>query len=136
MDVEAKRRVNRNNKKRNSAEPSQGENSMAYDVNGTAIETDEEGYVLEPDYSADICPVIAAQEGIALTPAHWQVIEYLRERFQEDGQTPNYRHMLKELEARISGCDSKMLYDLFPLGPAKQGARIAGLPKPFGKGGY
>ena len=26
--------------------------------------------------------------------------------------------------------------DLFPVGPAKQAAKIAGLPQPLGKGGY
>ena len=30
----------------------------------------------------------------------------------------------------------KSLYDLFPLGPAKQGAKVAALPQPYGKGGY
>lgn len=114
----------------------QGEKAVSYVLNGTEIDTDEEGYLLEPDYSREICPLIASVEGIELTPAHWQVIDYMRERFQEDGHSPNFRHMLKELEERIDGCDSKMLYDLFPQGPAKQGARIAGLPKPFGKGGY
>jgi tRNA 2-thiouridine synthesizing protein E len=44
--------------------------------------------------------------------------------------------MLKDVQELIPGMDSKALYDLFPLGPAKQGARVAGLPQPYGKGGY
>ncbi|MCS6945205.1 MAG: TusE/DsrC/DsvC family sulfur relay protein [Sutterellaceae bacterium] len=44
--------------------------------------------------------------------------------------------MLKDMQEVLPGYDSKALYDLFPGGPAKQGVRVAGLPKPFGKGGY
>jgi TusE/DsrC/DsvC family sulfur relay protein len=64
------------------------------------------------------------------------VLRYLREKFREDGHTPNFRNMMKDLEDLLPGCDSKKVYDLFPMGPAKQGVKIAGLPKPFGKGGY
>jgi tRNA 2-thiouridine synthesizing protein E len=45
--------------------------------------------------------------------------------------------MLKEFAERVRpGTDSKYLYELFPTGPARQAAKIAGLPKPYGKGGY
>ena len=44
--------------------------------------------------------------------------------------------MLKGLADLMPDVDSKALYDLFPLGPAKQAAKIAGLPQPYGKGGY
>jgi tRNA 2-thiouridine synthesizing protein E len=64
------------------------------------------------------------------------VINYLREQFREHGQTPNFRNMLKDLTELMPQHDSKTLYDLFPGGPAKQGVRVAGLPRPFGKGGY
>ncbi len=109
---------------------------MAYEVNGETVATDEEGYVLEANYSEAICPVIAEAEGITLTDDHWAVINYLRDQYREHGQTPNYRNMLKEITELMPQQDSKTLFDLFPGGPAKQGVRVAGLPKPFGKGGY
>lgn len=109
---------------------------MAYTVNGNELETDEQGYLLEPDYSDEVVQVIAAAEGITLTDAHWTVIGYLRDEYRENGHTPNFRNMLKGLEAVMPGCDSKTLYDLFPVGPAKQGCKVAGLPQPLGKGGY
>ncbi len=109
---------------------------MGHFVNGTPLETDEQGYLLEPDYSDDAVRVIAAAEGITLTDDHWKVVNYLRDQYREHGHTPNFRNMLKGMAEIIPGCDSKALYDLFPLGPAKQGAKVAGLPQPLGKGGY
>ena len=109
---------------------------MGYNVNGVELETDDQGYLLEPDYSDEVVHVIAAAEGITLTDDHWKVVNYLRDEYRENGQTPNFRNMLKGLEDVMPGCDSKALYALFPVGPAKQGAKVAGLPQPLGKGGY
>lgn len=109
---------------------------MAYLINGAEVETDGEGYLLEADYSTDAVNVIADAEGITLTPDHWKVIEYMREEFREHGHTPNFRNMLKGIQAFWPEADSKAIYDLFPMGPAKQGAKVAGLPQPLGKGGY
>jgi tRNA 2-thiouridine synthesizing protein E len=109
---------------------------MPYTVNGVELETDDQGYLLEPDYSDEVVHAIAAAEGIALTDDHWKVVNYLRDEYRENGHTPNFRNMLKGMAEIIPGCDSKALYDLFPVGPAKQGAKVAGLPQPLGKGGY
>jgi tRNA 2-thiouridine synthesizing protein E len=109
---------------------------MAYVVNGIELETDEQGYLLEPDYSDDAVRAIAAAEGLELGDDHWKVVQYMREQYREHGHTPNFRNMLKGMAEVMPGCDSKALYDLFPLGPAKQGAKVAGLPQPLGKGGY
>lgn len=110
---------------------------MGYTVGSSEYQSDAEGYLLEPEYGDEIAGAIAQAEGIELTDAHWQVIRYLRDKYREDGQTPNFRSMLKEFAESVRpGTDSKYLYDLFPGGPAKQAAKIAGLPKPFGKGGY
>jgi tRNA 2-thiouridine synthesizing protein E len=109
---------------------------MPYTVNGQELATDEQGYLLEPDFGDEVVRVIAAAEGLDLNDEHWAVVRYLREQFREQGQTPNFRHLLKGVAEVLPGCDSKRLYDLFPAGPAKQGAKVAGLPQPFGKGGY
>ena len=109
---------------------------MSYTVNGSELETDDQGYLLEPDFGDEAVRVIAAAEGITLTDAHWKVVNYLRDEFRDHGHTPNFRNMLKGVADVLPGCDSKALYDLFPLGPAKQGAKVAGLPQPLGKGGY
>ena len=109
---------------------------MSYSVNAEERETDNEGFLLEPDFSDEIVPVIAAAEGIALTDAHWEVINFQREQYREHGHTPNFRNLLKGMAQIRPEVDSKYLYDLFPMGPAKQAAKVAGLPQPLGKGGY
>ncbi|BAP90051.1 sulfur relay protein, TusE/DsrC/DsvC family [Burkholderiales bacterium GJ-E10] len=109
---------------------------MEYTIDGRTVAADEEGYLLEPDFSDAACTAIAAAEGVELTDDHWTVIRYLRDQYRQEGHTPNFRTMLKDVGEILEGCDSKRLYDLFPMGPAKQGVRIAGLPKPYGKGGY
>ena len=58
---------------------------MGYVVDGVELETDNEGYLLEPDYRDEAAIAIAAAEGIVLTDAHWEVIRYLRDEYQRTG---------------------------------------------------
>ena len=110
---------------------------MSYVIDGVEKETDVDGYLLEPDFSEEAVRVIAAAEDLALTDDHWKIINFMRDKYREDGHTPNFRNMLKEVaDSVLPGCESKALYDLFPLGPAKQACRVGGLPQPYGKGGY
>lgn len=109
---------------------------MAYVVAGNELETDADGYLLEADFSDEVVQVIAAGEGLELTPEHMEIINFMREQFREEGHTPTFRNMLKLVAEFWPDVTSKSLYDLFPLGPAKQAAKIAGLPQPYGKGGY
>ena len=55
---------------------------MSYVVNGVELETDADGYLLEADFSEEVVKVIAAAEGIELTPKHWEVINYLQRNRQ------------------------------------------------------
>ncbi len=110
---------------------------MGYVVNDVELETDDEGFLLEPNYGEEIVKVIAAAENIALTDDHWTVIQYMRDKYKEDGHTPNFRAMTKDFEQDHPGKNwKKLLYVLFPMQPNRQSARVAGLPKPFGKAGY
>ena len=67
---------------------------MGYIVDGVELEADEQGFLLEPNYSDEAVKVIAAAEGIALTDAHWEVVNFLREEYKARGHTPYFRSLL------------------------------------------
>lgn len=88
----------------------------------------DEGYLLDwKQWTEAVGEAIAEDEGITLTPRHWDVIRYARQVYAEEGDAPTLRQITKQ--ANIS---TKEMYDLFPDGPAKKAAMIAGLPKPTG----
>ncbi len=92
------------------------------------VEFDAEGYMKDPNaWTPEIAEAIAAQEGITLTERHWEVINFCREKAKETGKSPT----LREISAG-TGIPTKELFQLFPKGPAKKVARIAGLKKPEG----
>jgi len=98
-------------------------------LGGKTLALDADGNLANHnDWTADVAREIAAYEGIAdLTQQHWAVINFMRKVFEKEGDSPSIRRLTKE-----SGVDTKTLYQLFPKGPAKKAARIAGLPKPKG----
>ena len=93
------------------------------------IDVDAEGFLTNhKDWSLDIARVLAAEEGIpALTDRHLLVVNFMRQEFAMKGDGPSIRRLTKE-----SGVPTKELYELFPGGPAKKAARIAGIKKPHG----
>ncbi|MDP3036405.1 MAG: TusE/DsrC/DsvC family sulfur relay protein, partial [Rhodocyclaceae bacterium] len=68
---------------------------MSYVINGVEKETDSYNYLLEPDFSDEAVQVIAAADNIQLTDDHMKVINFLREKYKEDGHTPNLRNLIK-----------------------------------------
>ena len=105
------------------------------DVAGKAIETDEEGYLVNlSDWSEDVAAEIAKTENIDMAESHWEVVNFLREYYEEYQIAPAVRVLIKAIK-KTMGPDkgnNKYLYELFPYGPAKQACKIAGLPKPTG----
>jgi len=101
----------------------------AIEYAGTAVEVNDEGFLLQSDsWTREIAEAIAAEVGIGpLTEKHWQVIEFCRQDAVEKGTPPGLRRISK-----LSGINMKELYQLFPKGPGKLAARVSGLPKPQG----
>ena len=104
-------------------------------VNGQTIETDEEGYLSNrSDWTEEVAAEMAKLDNAALESNHWEVINFLREYYEEYQIAPAVRVLTKAIGKKL-GPDkgnSKYLYELFPYGPAKQACKYAGLPKPTG----
>ena len=93
------------------------------------LNLNEEGFFIHPeDWNEAMVPALAAREGITdVTDRHWQVIRFMRSEYFAKGTGPTVRVL-----GQTSGVPIKELYQLFPKGPAKVAARVAGIPKPRG----
>lgn len=96
--------------------------------NGRSVEVTDEGFLVDASqWTPEIADAIAEEVGLCLTDRHWTVIGFCREDAAREGQPPSLRRI-----AKLSGVTMKELYELFPKGPGKLAARLAGLPKPQG----
>lgn len=108
---------------------------MGFELNGKVFETDEEGYLVDlAAWDENAANFIAQQENVAMTPNHWEVVNFLREYYSDYQIAPAVRVLTKAIGKKLGleKGNSKYLYELFPYGPAKQACKIAGLPKPTG----
>lgn len=108
---------------------------MAIEIDGKSIETDEEGYLVTlSDWTPEIALELAKSENLEMDDARWEVVNFLREYYDEYQIAPAVRVLTKAIGKKL-GKDkgnSKYLYELFPYGPGKQACKVAGLPKPTG----
>ena len=113
---------------------------MSLTVEGREIPTTSSGFLENiEDWSEEIARVIAVDEQIELTARHWDLINYLRDEYiNNGGNQPNTRSLVKAMAKTWDdkSVNAKSLYDLFPGDPSKQGGRIGGLPESRLKGGY
>ena len=98
-------------------------------IAGVAIQLDPDGFFTDPaQWTPEIAEEMARAEGISpMSDKHWQVVRFMRQEFLAKGTGPTVRVL-----GKTSGVSVKELYELFPRGPAKIAARIAGVPKPKG----
>ena len=108
---------------------------MNIEVNGKSLDTDEEGYLANlNEWEPAVAEEMARIDDCDLSHNHWEVINFLREYYEEYQIAPAVRVLTKAIGRKL-GKDkgnTRYLYQLFPYGPAKQACRYAGLPKPTG----
>lgn len=96
-------------------------------IAGITVELDESGYLTNrSQWNRELAEAIATEESVApLTDEHWKILDFIAKDYEERGSVPGMRRLNK-----IGGIATKDLYRLFPDGPVKKAARIAGYPKP------
>ena len=114
-----------------------GMQTRVLEVDGREVETDAEGYLVNPaDWSESFARVQADAEGLTLTDAHWELIRWLRAQYERTGSQASVRDMVKHFR-QVWGDElgsSPRLHRLFPRGgPQKQGNRLAGLLRTKGE---
>jgi TusE/DsrC/DsvC family sulfur relay protein len=100
------------------------------EIAGKTVQVNDEGFMTEPsEWSEAIAVAIAAEEGIAsLSDRHWKIINWCRQEAEgKSWKSPTLRQITAG-----TGVGTKELFELFPKGPAKKVAHIAGLGKPEG----
>lgn len=106
---------------------------MVLEVNGNSIATNEQGFLLDRErWNDQVAEQLAALEGINLTDAHWEILHFIRNFYQEYKYLPNARVFSKAINNTlgVEKASSRYLLKLFPEGPLKYACKISGLPKP------
>ena len=100
------------------------------DMNPMAVEHSDIPESFE-DWTEERAIELAAEEHIALTDEHWEMIHFLRSHCEEKGVTCSARLVLKAMTTEVKDRGGKKyLYQLFPRGPVVQACKIAGIPLP------
>ena len=103
------------------------------EVAGELPATDDEGYLIDPgEWSEQLAVLLARQEDIDLTDAHWDAIRFMRDHYLEHQVIPDVRFVVRHLAARFGAASRNMMFELFPYGYVKQACKIAGMKRPRG----
>ncbi|KZX76863.1 sulfur relay protein TusE [Oleiphilus sp. HI0009] len=97
------------------------------------IERDPQGFLVNlHDWNEDVALQIAEEEGITLSPEHWEIIFLLRKFYEDFELSPAMRILVKTVKQQLGEKKGNSIYlmQLFPGSPAKYASKIAGLPKP------
>jgi len=97
------------------------------------LERDEYGFLSNRNqWNEPLAEALALEDGLILTPAHWEIIHFMRGYYAEFNHQPNARLFGQAIKKRLGAAKgaSIYLYKLFPDGPLKYANKYAGLPIP------
>jgi tRNA 2-thiouridine synthesizing protein E len=96
-------------------------------IAGKDVDIGPDGHMTDSkQWTKEVAVELAKREGIlSLTDAHWKILDFLQTRYKADSCLPSIRALKNSGVVPV-----KDLYELFPVGPLKKAAKIAGLPKP------
>jgi tRNA 2-thiouridine synthesizing protein E len=97
------------------------------------IDVDTDGFLLDHlKWNDKVAEQLAQNEGLTLSPEHWQLIHLIRQFYAEFGLSPAMRPLTKYIKIHLGADKSSSIHlmQLFPQSPAKYLAKIAGLPRP------
>jgi tRNA 2-thiouridine synthesizing protein E len=94
---------------------------------------DKDGFLKNlGDWNAEVAVYLAQTVDVEMTPAHWEVIDLLRQFHADTGISPAMRILVKMVKKGLGPDKGNSIYllTLFPDSPAKLASKIAGLPRP------
>lgn len=106
---------------------------MAIEINGVAIETDDQGFLMDPEvWDDEVAGVLAQRAGVELGEEHRKVLKFIRDYYQEHHIAVDARHVIRYIAEELGYNDQarKRLYELFPYGYMQQTCKIAGMRRP------
>ncbi len=106
-----------------------------FDYKGRNIPVDANGHLVNTDdWSEDLALAIADAEGITMTDAHWEIVDFVRDYYRQFRITLALKPLLSEVGKKFGPAkgSTKYLYGLFDDRPTRLANKIGGLPRPIG----
>jgi tRNA 2-thiouridine synthesizing protein E len=105
------------------------------ELNGSVLALTDSGFLVDAAaWNETVAEALASRSQIKLSPAHWEILFYLRDYYRKYQHLPNARMFVKAVQKQFGEekGNSRYLHALFPDSAVRYACLIAGLPKPPG----
>jgi len=102
-------------------------------VDGVELATSKDGFLVDATlWNEAVANELARLNGIEISPAHWEIVFFIRDYYAQYQHLPNARMFATAIRRQLGEekASSRYLQNLFPQGPLKYACKLAGLPKP------